>query len=225
MNTNFEKKINYFFKDKKLLSQAMTHSSFSNERNMADNNERLEFLGDAVLELTVSDFLYRKYPHMSEGELTKLRANIVCEPSLAKMARKLELGQYLLFGRGEELTGGRERDSILSDAVEAVIGAMFLDGGMEIAKRLITMLISEDSENIKQKYTTNDYKSHLQELLQKTDNEPIIYDIIHERGPDHDKLFTAQVSHHSKILGIGEGKTKKEAEQCAAFYALEALPS
>ncbi len=220
MYSEFEKKINYVFKDKRLLNIAFTHSSFSNENNLDGNNERLEFLGDAVLELTVSDFLYKKFQYMSEGDLTKLRASIVCEQSLSKIARNINIGKYLKLGNGEEMTGGRERDSILSDALEAIIGAVYLDSSIEYAKKLIISFIPKEIESKQEKLLVNDYKSRLQEILQKNSKEPIVYDIIKEIGPDHNKLFTAQVRHHRKILGTGEGKTKKEAEQNAALSAM-----
>lgn len=214
-----EERIGYHFREPALLKQAMTHSSFTNEQKIrkTQNYERLEFLGDAVLELVSSEFLYRRHPEMSEGELTKKRASMVCEPSLAFCARDLELGSFMLLGRGEENTGGRGRDSIVSDAMEAVIGAIYLDGGMEQAKAFIDRFVLSDLED---KQLFYDSKSSLQELIQGKLKKEFNYELLEESGPEHDKLFGVSVNMEGEILGVGEGKTKKAAEQQAAYKAL-----
>ena len=211
-----EERIGYRFRDRSLLRQAMTHSSFTNEQKIrrAQNYERLEFLGDAVLELVTSEFLFRENPRMSEGELTKKRASMVCEPSLAFCARDLELGRFMLLGKGEEITG---RDSIVSDAMEAVIGAIFLDGGMERAKEFIDRFVLSDLED---KQLFYDSKSNLQEAIQGKLKREFNYELLEESGPEHDKLFRVSVNMDGKSLGTGEGKTKKAAEQQAAYRAL-----
>lgn len=216
---NMEERIGYRFRNKALLKQALTHSSYTNEQriNRAKNYERLEFLGDAVLELVTSDFLFRGSPDIPEGELTKLRASMVCEPSLAFCARDLELGQFILLGRGEEATGGRERDSIISDVMEAVIGAVYLDGGMEPAKTFIDRFILSDLEDKRLFY---DSKSSLQELVQGSLKKDVSYELLEESGPEHNKTFRVSVHMGGECLGTGEGKTKKAAEQQAAYRAL-----
>lgn len=216
---NLEERIGYRFRNKALLKQALTHSSYTNEQriNRAKNYERLEFLGDAVLELVTSDFLFRGSPDIPEGELTKLRASMVCEPSLAFCARDLELGQFILLGRGEEATGGRERDSIISDVMEAVIGAVYLDGGMEPAKTFIDRFILSDLEDKRLFY---DSKSSLQELVQGKLKKDVSYELLEESGPEHNKTFRVSVHMGGECLGTGEGKTKKAAEQQAAYRAL-----
>ncbi len=221
----FEKKINYQFNDKEKIKLAFTHSSYANEhRNtISENNERLEFLGDAVLDMIVSEYIYKKFPKMPEGELTKLRAGVVCEGSLAKIAREFEFGKYLLLGKGEECTGGRNRDSILADAFEAVIGAICLDGGIDAVGKYIMSFMEKAIDDMKINFRTLDCKTHLQEIIQKNSKNPIVYKIIDEKGPDHDKVFVAEVYHDNNTLGIGEGKSKKEAEQNAAYNALEKI--
>lgn len=216
---NLEERIGYRFRNKALLKQALTHSSYTNEQriNRAKNYERLEFLGDAVLELVASDFLFRGSPDIPEGELTKLRASMVCEPSLAFCARDLELGQFILLGRGEEATGGRERDSIISDVMEAVIGAVYLDGGMEPARMFIDRFILSDLEDKRLFY---DSKSSLQELVQGKLKKDVSYELLEESGPEHNKTFRVSVHMGGECLGTGEGKTKKAAEQQAAYRAL-----
>ena len=213
----------YCFEDKTLLKQAMTHSSYANEhraQHMKDN-ERLEFLGDAVLEVISSEFLFKEYPEMPEGDLTKLRASIVCEPTLALCARDLNLGEYLLLGKGEERTGGRGRDSIVSDAMEAFIGAIYLDGGFANAKEFIDRFIMKDIEHKKLFY---DSKTILQEIVQRDfKEEEIQYVIIGEEGPDHAKRFIVEVRIGEKTAGTGKGSTKKAAEQEAAYRAIIAL--
>lgn len=215
-----QKKITYEFKDPGLLRRALTHSSYSNERHLKrqTNNERLEFLGDAVLELMTSDFLFRKYPDMDEGEMTKLRASLVCEASLAICARDLELGKYLYLGRGEEVTGGRKRPSITSDAVEALIGAIYLDGGFASAKEFILKYVLSDMEK---KQLFYDSKTILQEMIQKRRKEgSVSYEMIEASGPDHNKSFRVRVLLGTKAMGEGVGHSKKEAEQEAAYQAI-----
>ena len=217
-----EERIGYCFKDSSLLRQALTHSSFTNEQkiNRTEDYERLEFLGDAVLELVSSEFLFHKYRKQPEGELTKLRASMVCEPALAFCARDLELGQFMRLGKGEELTGGRDRESITSDAMEAVIGAIYLDGGMEPAKEFIDRFILKDLEN---KQLFYDSKSKLQELIQGVLKKEFHYELMEEIGSEHDKTFAVEVIMEDKSLGRGLGRTKKAAEQQAAYEALLSL--
>lgn len=215
----FEEVIGYHFNNQGLLRQALTHSSYANERHMKkhSDNERLEFLGDAVLEVTSSEFLYQKYPDYSEGELTKLRASLVCEPTLAFCTRAIDLGKYLYLGKGEDLTGGRNRKSILSDALEAVIGAIFLDGGFANAKEFIHRFILKDLENKKLFF---DSKTILQEIVQANFKEVISYHLIGEEGPDHNKTFRVAVHIGEDEYGVGEGRTKKAAEQEAAYISI-----
>ncbi|WP_250278279.1 ribonuclease III [[Clostridium] colinum] len=218
-------KIGYDFKDKNLLKTALTHTSFSHEKKYKiENNERLEFLGDAVLEVVISKHIFTRFSELSEGELTKLRASIVCEGSLAKKARDINIGQNIMIGKGEELTGGRERDSILADAFEAIIGAIYIDSDdiLEAQKFILTQM--EDIITEKRKtFEMNDCKTYLQEIIQKNSTEPIKYEIINEEGPAHNKIFTVKVTHNNKQLGIGQGKSKKDAEQEAAFKAIKLL--
>lgn len=218
----FQQAIGYEFKQGGLLVQALTHSSYANEKRMKrlSDNERLEFLGDAVLEIVSSEHLYQSYPDMPEGELTKLRASLVCEPTLAECARQLHLGDYLLLGRGEDHTGGRERKSILSDALEAVIGAIYLDGGFANAKEFILGHILKD---IMHKRLFFDSKTILQELVQGKNMGEIRYQLTGERGPDHNKLFSVELSIKGRKVSSGEGHTKKDAEQNAAYCALMQL--
>ena len=214
-----EEKTGHKFHDKTLLKQAITHSSFSNEQkiNKQKHYERLEFLGDAVLELVSSDFLFEEHPEMQEGQLTKLRASIVCEPSLAFCAREISLGDYLLLGKGEEVTGGRERNSILSDAFEAVIGAIYLDGGFTNAKEFVERTVLSDIEH---KTLFCDSKTILQEMIQSLHQEALSYRLLSEEGPEHAKSFTACACLGERILATGSGKTKKAAEQEAAYKAV-----
>lgn len=214
-----EERIGYRFQDISLLKQAITHSSFTNEQkiNKMKDYERLEFLGDAVLELVSSEFLFRQYEGKREGELTKMRASMVCEPSLAFCARDLELGEFLLLGKGEENTGGRKRDSITSDAMEAVIGAIYLDGGMEKAKEFIYRFILSDLE---EKQLFYDSKTNLQELIQGKLKKEFHYVLVEETGPEHDKVFFVEIVMEDEVIGKGQGRTKKAAEQEAAYEAL-----
>ena len=215
----FQKNIGYQFKQEMLLRQALTHSSYAHEKNLKErmDNERLEFLGDAVLEVVSSEFLYKNHPEMNEGQMTKLRASLVCEQSLAACARQLELGRFLLLGNGEDLTGGRERDSILSDAWEAVIGAMYLDGGFTSAKDFILKYVLQDIEHKKLFY---DSKTMLQELIQNKYKQVLHYVLLSEEGPDHNKVFTVQAYMDDTPLLTGKGRTKKAAEQNAAYQSL-----
>ena len=214
-----EKKFGYVLRDFTLLKTAMMHSSYTNERHLEKYrcNERLEFLGDAVLELVSSEFLFRESPKVSEGELTKTRASMVCEPSLAMCARDIGLGDYLLLGKGEEATGGRKRDSITSDAMEALIGAIYLDGGFTSAKEFIHRFVLTDLEDKKLFY---DSKTILQELVQADSNREITYRLVGEEGPDHNKSFSVEVLIGGKSYGAGCGRTKKGAEQQAAYEAI-----
>ena len=215
-----EKKSGYHFQNPLLLKQAMTHSSYANEHTATGyhDNERLEFLGDAVLEVVSSEFLFRNYPALPEGDLTKLRASIVCEPTLALCARALDLGDFLLLGKGEEHTGGRKRDSIVSDAMEALIGAIYLDGGFASAKEFVHRFIMTDIEHKKLFY---DSKTILQEQVQKNwhDGE-IAYVLTGEEGPDHDKTFLVDLYVAGEKKSSGKGRTKKAAEQDAAYRCL-----
>ncbi len=217
-----EAKIGYTFADKGLIKQALTHSSYANEMRIlkSGNYERLEFLGDAVLEMVSSDFLFSKYPTMPEGQLSKLRAALVCEPALSMAARRIELEKYYLLGKGEESTGGRTRDSIACDIMEAVIGAIYKDSGIEEAKKYIFRYILDDIEKKKLFY---DAKSTLQELAQSKYKLPLTYSVIYETGPEHDKEFGVEVLLGKEVLGRGKGRSKKMAEQHAAYEALLAL--
>ncbi len=217
-----QKYIDYHFTDEGLLRQALTHSSFTNEQkiNRTGHYERLEFLGDAVLELVSSEFLFHAYSEQPEGELTRIRASMVCESALALCARDLGLGQFMRLGKGEELTGGRDRSSIIADVMEAVIGAIYLDGGMEPAKKFIHRFILSDLED---KQLFYDSKSKLQELIQKEFKKEFHYELIEESGPEHDKTFAVEVIMEDKSLGRGLGRTKKAAEQQAAYEALLSL--
>ena len=215
----FQQKIGYQFNDEKLLTQALTHSSYANEKHMKklSDNERLEFLGDAVLEIISSDFLYKNYTDQPEGELTKLRASLVCEPTLAICAKEIGLGDYLRLGRGEDLTGGRGRKSILSDALEAVIGAIYLDGGFANAKEFIHRFILNDIEH---KQLFYDSKTILQEMIQATAGAHLEYEILREEGPDHHKVFEVRALSGGEELGRGTGGTKKAAEAVAAYHGI-----
>lgn len=216
----FESVIGYEFKDKELLKIALTHSSYANENKMPVNNERLEFLGDSVLGFVTAEYLFSQFKGRPEGELTKLRAAVVCEKSLFRFAEKISLGQYIFMGRGEEHSGGRNRPSIVSDAFEAVIAAMYIDGGIDAVRPYILGFIKDA---VKREASFKDNKSLLQEEIQKNKGNTLVYEEIGESGPDHEKVFSFVVKLNGKIIGQGEGKSKKEAEQAAAGDALEKL--
>lgn len=215
----FQQVIGYQFQNKNLLRQALTHSSYANEKHMhrLSDNERLEFLGDAVLEIISSEYLFNTYQDKPEGDLTKLRASIVCEPTLALCTKEMDLGKYLYLGKGEDMTGGRSRKSILSDALEAVIGAIYLDGGFASAKEFIHRFILQDLEDKKLFF---DSKTILQEIVQANFKEVISYHLIGEEGPDHNKIFRVAVHIGEEEYGVGEGRTKKAAEQEAAYISI-----
>lgn len=218
-----EKKLNYTFKNSELLKNALTHSSYANE-NRAEgisSNERLEFLGDSVLGFVTAKHLYSMQPTLSEGKMTRLRAELVCEQSLHGVALDLDLGRYLRMGHGEEKNGGRTRPSILADAVEAVIAAMFLDGGIAAPESFIERMILSP-ESIEAHHAA-DYKTELQELVQQKSGQVLTYEPTGESGPDHAKVFSASVSLNGEVIGEGSGRTKKEAEQAAACQALKKL--
>lgn len=220
----FESKIGYTFKDKSLLSLALTHTSYANEaKHNKNHNERLEFLGDSVLSIIVSKYLYNNFTDMPEGELSKTRAALVCEKSLAGFARAIDLGEYLLLGKGEYQNGGRDRDSILSDAFEAVIAAMYIDGGIEPARKFVLGFISNRVEHNSVSTAFVDYKTELQEIIQQNKEEKVEYVVVDESGPAHDKNFCVEVHLNSNVIGRGSGKSKKVAEQLAAKEALELM--
>lgn len=223
MIKDLEEAIGYRFQNITLLQNALTHSSYANERwhDSLMSNERLEFLGDSVLGMVVAEYLYRNFQDRPEGELTRMRADMVCEKTLAAVAGRIGLGTHLLLGHGEERFGGRTRDSILADAVESVIAASFLDGGMEAAKGIITRFILSDVP-VKKLHNV-DYKTSLQELVQQKKNQILSYALVGESGPDHDKRFQVEVSLNGTVVGTGIGSSKKRAEQEAARAAIEAL--
>ena len=220
-----EKKLNYTFRNPALLSEALSHSSYANEHraNHLNSNERLEFLGDSVLGFVTAEFLFTQHPNLPEGDLTRIRAALVCEQSLYEVAKKLELGRYLKLGRGEEAGGGRERTSILADATEAVFAAVYLDGGIAEASALIhRVLLDVEREEIVEE-RRRDFKTSLQELIQRQADQVLSYRMIGEQGPDHAKIFQAEVLLNGEPLGSGFGRSKKEAEQSAAKAALQTL--
>ena len=223
MIKDLEAAIGYRFKNITLLQNALTHSSYANERwhNSLKSNERLEFLGDSILGMVVAEYLYKPFPDRPEGELTRMRADMVCEKTLAAVAARIELGRHLMLGNGEEQSGGRSRDSILADAVESVIAASVLDGGMEAARKLIEKFILVEVPV--KKLNNADYKTALQELVQQKKNQTLSYRLVGESGPDHDKRFDVEVSLNGCVSGIGSGSSKKRAEQMAAQDALEKL--
>ena len=219
----FEKKIGYTFDNKELITVALSHSSYANEkRKTRHSNERLEFLGDSVLSIVVSLYLFQHFKHLPEGELTKIRASLVCEKALHEFALKIDLGDYILLGKGEENTGGRQRASILADAFEAVIAAIYLDGGFNAASRHILRFIPKDIDS-RRSVSFSDHKTILQEIIQKNPEERIEYKLVGQSGPDHDKAFEVEVYLNSNVIGRGSGKSKKEAEQMAAREALELM--
>ena len=223
MMRDLEAAIGYQFLDITLLQNALTHSSYANERwhDSLKSNERLEFLGDSILGMVVADYLYSHFPNRPEGELTRMRADMVCETSLAAVADKVELGKHLLLGHGEERFGGRTRASILADAVESVIAACYLDGGLDAAKSLIARFILT---NVPVKKLQNaDYKTSLQELVQQKKNQTLCYMLAGESGPDHDKTFRVELRLNGEVIGTGTGSSKKRAEQDAARIAMERL--
>ena len=223
MIKDLENAIGYRFKNITLLQNALAHSSYANERwhDSLKSNERLEFLGDSILGMVVAEYLYRNFPDRLEGDLTRMRADMVCERSLALIAERIGLGAHLLLGNGEESGGGRARDSILADAVESVIAACFLDGGMEPAREFIDTFVLTDVPV--RKLRNADYKTALQELVQQKKNQVLSYALVEESGPDHDKHFVVQVSLNGTVVGTGKGRSKKKAEQDAAHAAIEEL--
>ena len=223
MINELEKAIGYQFRNITLLQNALSHSSYANERwhDSLKSNERLEFLGDSVLGMLVADYLYRTFPNRPEGELTRMRADMVCEKTLATVANRLSLGQHLMLGKGEEQGGGRSRDSILADAVESVIAACYLDGGMDAAVQFIQKFILVNVPV--SKLHNADYKTALQELVQQKKNQVLAYRLVGESGPDHDKQFQVELTLNGEVVGIGTGSSKKRAEQAAAQAAIEHL--
>lgn len=220
---DFEKVINYQFSDKSLMETALSHSSYANEsKSVRQSNERLEFLGDSVLSIVVSKYLFNHFSHLPEGELTKIRASLVCEKSLYEFALSIDLGKYLLLGKGEDSSGGRKRPSILADAFEAVIAAIYLDGGMDSAQEFILKFIPKDLDKAK-KSSFSDYKTILQEIIQKNPEERVEYILSGSEGPDHNKIFIVDVKLNSNTIGRGRGRSKKQAEQNAAKEALELM--
>ena len=221
MFSEFEEKINYKFKNIELLKTALTHSSYANEKQLSsDCNERLEFLGDSVLGVISADYFYRNLSHLPEGEMTKRRAACVCEKSLFSFAKEIDLGKYILLGKGEDRTGGRKRPSILADAFEAVIAAIYLDSGLDSAKEFVIRFLKEA---VKESPKFNDYKTKLQEIIQKNPDEHLTYILVGESGPDHKKTFEVEVHLNSNVIGNGVGNSKKSAEQAAAQKALELM--
>lgn len=220
-----EMKIDYEFKNRKILYEALTHSSYANEMrgDKIKNNERLEFLGDSVLSIVVSQYLFENYPKLPEGELTKIRAKIVCETTLSEAARTINLGQFMMFGKGEEMTGGRDRSSILADAFESVIAAIYLDGGLAEAEKFILTVMKEFISNSIEGKVFLDYKTHLQEIVQLSKSNRIKYELVKEEGPDHCKVFFTQVKLNDVVIGTGSGRSKKESEQEAAKVALRSV--
>lgn len=223
MIKDLETAIGYRFHNITLLQNALTHSSYANERwhDSLMSNERLEFLGDSILGMVVAEYLYRSFPDRPEGELTRMRADMVCETTLASVAEQVDLGRHLLLGHGEEQGGGRSRNSILADAVESMIAASFLDGGFEAAKGIIQRFILSDVP-VKKLHNV-DYKTALQELVQQKKNQQLLYTLAGESGPDHDKHFQVEVSLNGAVVGVGSGSSKKRAEQAAASAAIEKL--
>lgn len=220
--SELEKKIGYEFGDANLLDEALTHSSYANEHGLGRNecNERLEFLGDSVLSVIVSEYLFSRNPKLPEGELTKIRASLVCETALSKFANEIKLGESIKLGRGEIKNGGAERPSILADCFEAVLAAMFLDGGIEPVRFFVLRFVKNE---LKRHESIRDYKTELQEVIQRNPEEKVKYLLVSENGPDHDKSFTVEVRLNSNVIGTGEGHSKKQAEQNAAKEALSLM--
>ena len=217
-----QENIGYKFKDQELLKKALTHTSYAYEHNV-ESNEKLEFLGDSILEFISSIYLYKNYPKLKEGEMTKVRATVVCEKSLYKVAKKHNFSDFLYLGKSERLSGGENRPAILADSVEAIIAAIYLDGGLEEARRFIEENLKYEIEIASKHVGQKDYKTVLQEKLQEHGEVKIVYTIINEKGPDHDKIFEAEVECNGKQLAVGTGKSKKQAEMQAAKKALESL--
>lgn len=217
-----QENIGYKFKDQELLKKALTHTSYAYEHNV-ESNEKLEFLGDSILEFISSIYLYKNYPKLKEGEMTKVRATVVCEKSLYKVAKKHNFSDFLYLGKSERLSGGESRPAILADSVEAIIAAIYLDGGLEEARRFIEENLKDEIEIASKHVGQKDYKTVLQEKLQEHGEVKIVYTIINEKGPDHDKIFEAEVECNGKQLAVGTGKSKKQAEMQAAKKALESL--
>lgn len=218
----FQKVIGVEFQNIALLDKALTHSSYANQFGLKydEHNERLEFLGDSILSMVISEYLYKKHKNKQEGKLTRIRAAVVCEPSLADVSRSLKVNKYIRIGKGEELSGGREKDSLLADACEAIIAAIYLDRGVEEARKFILKNLEPKVESIGENYNYRDFKSRLQEYVQKSLLVPIRYSVAKEYGPPHDKTFEVEVFLDEKSSGHGVGKSKKEAEQGAAKDAL-----
>ncbi|MBE6718183.1 MAG: ribonuclease III [Ruminococcaceae bacterium] len=219
-----EEKLNYTFKDKQLLFKALSHSSFSNElksKNVkSECNERLEFFGDSILSLTVSEYLYTNYPDLPEGELSKVRAGTVCEKALSKFAKQIELGKYLFLGHGEEITNGRERPSLLADAFEALLAAMYIDGGIEPVKTFVLPFATEEIKQMLLRGNTKDYKSMLQQFVQQEQGDVLEYKLVKETGPAHERIFETEAYLNNNVIGRGSGRSKRESEQNAAKEAL-----
>ena len=216
-----EKKIGYVFQNKELLRTALTRRSYAVEHHLSEYNQRLEFLGDSVLGLTIAEELYKLLPDVKEGELTKLKASVVCEKSLAIVANQLEIPRYLMIGNGEKLLGIEKLDSTTSDTLEAIFGAVFLDSDFPTAKAVVLRLMKDAVQETIQHRNVLDSKSKLQELVQKESKVDLVYELVRSEGPDHDKHFVSSVSHMGKVLGTGEGKTKKDAEKQAALKAIQ----
>ncbi len=220
--SELEKELGYTFKDKQLLEKALTHTSYAYEKNV-QSNEKLEFLGDSILEFLSSIFIYKNYPNLKEGEMTKVRAQVVCENSLYKIAKIHNFNNYLRLGKSEKMSGKDVKPAILADSVEALIAAIYLDGGLEPANIFITKNLKDEVEYASKNVGQKDYKTVLQEILQKNGEVHIEYKIIKETGPDHNKKFVSEVIYNGKILNTGEGKSKKQAEMEAAKHAIETL--
>ena len=218
-----EKNLKYTFKNKELLKNALAHSSYANEKKGdTTSNERLEFLGDSVLSIVVSDYIYANFPHLPEGQLTRLRASLVCEKTLCSFSKQIGVGDYILLGKGERANGGATRPSILADAFEAILAAIYLDGGMEPAKKHVLRFVKQELSHLEHE-NFKDYKTELQEIIQRNPEEKLTYVLTGESGPDHDKCFTVEVHLNSNVIGEGSGHSKKNAEQAAAKKALELM--
>ncbi len=224
LTQRFLDSVGWKVKNRRLYEQALTHSSYAHEKgHRRSHNERLEFLGDAVLELVISDYLYEKYPNLSEGKLTKLRADLVCEASLARLAFELNLGQYLMLGKGEIISGGASRPALLADTIEALIGALYLDLGLDDGRDYVLGLYQSIMHELQEGVLRRDYKTLLQEFSQARFTYTPVYRIVRESGPDHNKTFEAEVSLNCEAVGFGQGRSKKEAEQAAAKEAWSKL--